>query len=186
MTTPTGQPQALAHVARWVQEGLARDRDALAELVLATVDPLGRPDLRIVPGRGWTTRGLLIHTDRDSAKVRDLTARPSLVTALLTWSDPRRQARIHATAIVLAAEETNVEFLRRDIASQRRAWARSGQSIPAAGPDGNYPPPPTWAAVELIATEIDLWEMSGGDVRRSSHVLTEAASVADTVPHDHR
>lgn len=168
MTSTIDLAAALDRVRRWLDEGRERGRDAAAELVLATVDATGRPDLRIVPCRGWTGRGPILHTDVGTAKVRDMVERPSLVAAHLSWPDPRRQVRLRATAVLLGEDDLGREFARRDLASQRRAWARAGLDAPGPDADDPIPPPPTWTAVELVVDQVELWEIADGVEHRTT------------------
>jgi pyridoxamine 5'-phosphate oxidase len=162
---------------RWLRD--ARERsgqpnpDAMA---LATVDAAGEPRARMVLCRGFDAlRGQLVfYTNRESAKGRELAARP-FAAAVFHWDALARQARIDGPVRLAPDALSDAYFAGRPRDSQIAAWA-SRQSAPIAsrralldeieaaaerfgGVDAGppVPRPPHWGGYLLVARRVELW-----------------------------
>jgi pyridoxamine 5'-phosphate oxidase len=150
-------------------------------MTLATVDATGSPRARVVLCRGFDSeRGeLTFHTNRSSAKGRELAAQP-VATAVFYWDALSRQARITGSVRLAPDSVSDAYFASRPRASQIAAWA-SEQSEPVAsrvallerlastadrfgGLDAGdpVPRPPHWGGYVLLPSRVELWVGSDG------------------------
>jgi pyridoxamine 5'-phosphate oxidase len=159
----------------WFQEAIAsepRDPNAMA---LATVDPDGLPNVRMVllkgvddPGR--TDRGFVFYTNLESAKGRELAA-VAKAAIVFHWKSLGRQVRVRGPVSPVTGEEADAYFATRHRGSRIGAWA-SAQSRPmgsrldlaksvasysARYAVGAIPRPPQWSGFRIVPVEIEFW-----------------------------
>jgi pyridoxamine 5'-phosphate oxidase len=91
-------------------------------MTVSTVDEDGTPDARIVLVRGADARGFAFYTNYDSAKSRQLAARP-VAAAVFGWLDLHRQVRVRGTVDRVPDAESDDYFGSRPRGSQLGAWA---------------------------------------------------------------
>ena len=77
----------------WLEEAAATEINDPEAMTLSTVDEGGLPDARMVLCKGADAAGLVFYTNAESAKGRELAARPK-AAALFHWKSLRRQARV--------------------------------------------------------------------------------------------
>ena len=163
-------PDPLSQFARWY--ALAREAAPLAEaMTLATVDAEGAPDARMVLLKGFDPRGFRFFTNLESAKGRQLAARPD-AALVLYWRELDRQVRIRGAVERLGEDESDAYFATRARDSQLGAWA-SPQSRPLESrialdemraevelryPEGEVPRPQHWGGFLLRPDSIELWQ----------------------------
>lgn len=138
---------------------------------VATVDDAGRPSLRTVLAKGMDERGVVFYTNYDSAKARDLDARPYAAAQFL-WLAHERQVRLTGSVQRVAAAETAAYFHSRPRGSQLGAWA-SPQSqvitsravlesayaeVEARFADGEVPVPDHWGGYLLTPDAVEFWQ----------------------------
>ncbi|MCW2495954.1 pyridoxamine 5'-phosphate oxidase [Jatrophihabitans sp.] len=138
---------------------------------LATVDEFGHPAVRTVLAKGIDERGVSFFTNYDSAKGRDLDARPYAAIVFL-WPAHERQVRLSGPVSRVSAEETAAYFATRPRGSQLGAWASpqsqvvasraSLEALQAAAEerfgDGEIPPPPNWGGYRLAPEAVEFWQ----------------------------
>ncbi len=141
---------------------------------LATVDPEGGPDARIVLLKEVEDNGFHFYTNRRSTKGRQLQAlgRAALV---FYWDALGRQVRVRGSVERLPEEESDAYFRVRPRGSQMGAWA-SEQSAPIADREAlearyreaearfasdAVPRPPHWGGYLLRPLEIEFWREGG-------------------------
>lgn len=152
---------------------------------LATVDPDGRPSIRIVLLRGFDDRGFVFYTNIESQKGLEL-RRPGSPPAALCfyWPPMARQARVEGTASQVADAEADAYWATRPRGHQVAAYA-SEQSRPLPGgraeleanfaewdrklPQSGVPRPPFWSGFRIAPDRIEFWE--GRDNRLHERVL---------------
>ncbi|KAB2847416.1 MAG: pyridoxamine 5'-phosphate oxidase [Hyphomicrobiaceae bacterium] len=148
------------------------DPDAMA---LATVDPSGLPNVRMVllkgvDAAGHPSRGFVFYTNYESAKGREiLSARKAALC--FHWKSLRRQVRVRGIVSEVTKEEADAYFASRPRGSRLGAWA-SDQSRPlesrfalekkvalvaARYPIGGVPRPPHWSGFRITPVEIEFW-----------------------------
>ena len=95
---------------------------------LATVDPAGRPSVRMVLVKAFDAEGFRFFTNYESRKALDLEANPRAALCFW-WPWIEVQVRIEGSVARLAAGESDAYFASRALGSQLGAWA-SAQSRP--------------------------------------------------------
>lgn len=163
-------PDPFVQFSAWF--GLAEREAPLAEaMTLATVDPAGEPDARMVLLKGFDHRGFRFFTNSESAKGRQLAATPN-AALILYWRELDRQVRARGAVERLDSAESDAYFATRPRDSQIGAWA-SPQSRPL--PDraaldaavveherrfagGAVPRPPQWGGFVLVPEQVEFWQ----------------------------
>lgn len=95
---------------------------------LATVDDQGVPDARYVLVRGADARGLAFYSNYNSAKGRQLDARP-VAAATFGWLDLHRQVRVRGIVQRTSAADSDEYFASRPRPSQIGAWASPQSTV---------------------------------------------------------
>jgi pyridoxamine 5'-phosphate oxidase len=156
--------------ADWYE--LADAEVALADAIcIATVDPDGLPDARMVLLKGHGGDGFRFYTNLESAKGRQLAATPH-AAMVAYWRELDRQVRSRGPVERLDGAESDAYFAGRPRASQLGAWA-SAQSEPIgsreelddrvaeldiAYRDRPIPRPAHWGGYLLIPREVEFWQ----------------------------
>ena len=157
---------------RWHDEALAAGLAEPNAMTLSTVDLHGAPDARIVLARGVDRHGFVFYTNYESAKSRQLTARP-VAAATFGWLDLHRQVRVRGAVERVSERESDEYFAGRPRASQIGAWA-SPQSEQIADRDeldrlvearrlafetaDVVPRPSFWGGWRLVPDELEFWQ----------------------------
>lgn len=139
-------------------------------MALATADPDGLPDVRMVLLKDVDETGFVFYTNLDSAKGRQLAANPQAALCF-HWKSLRRQVRVRGPLDAVDGEEADAYFQSRARDSRIGAWA-SAQSRPLesrfalekAVADtalrfgiGPVPRPPFWSGFRLRPVRIEFW-----------------------------
>jgi len=160
----------------WFADAKAKEINDPNAMALASVDPDGMPNLRVVLLKGLDgaetgdQRGFVFYTNFNSAKGRELQA--SHRAALnFHWKSLRRQIRIRGAVSVVDDAEADTYFATRARDSRIGAWA-SQQSDPMEHPDAlrnaveterarfgedAVPRPPHWSGFRIIPLQIEFW-----------------------------
>jgi pyridoxamine 5'-phosphate oxidase len=154
----------------WLAEATRSEINDPEAMALATVDPDGLPNVRMVLCKGADARGLVFYTNIESVKGRELAAQPK-AAALFHWKSLRRQARFRGAITHVTTAESDAYFASRPRGSQVGAWA-SQQSRPLASRaaleaavtdferrfgDAPVPRPDHWRGYRLTPVEIEFW-----------------------------
>src|SRR5680860_400595 len=123
----------IEHWLRWHDEALAAGLAEPNAMTVSTIDARGAPDARIVLARGVDRHGFVFYTNYESAKSRQLNARP-VAAATFGWLDLHRQVRVRGTVERVSERESDEYFASRPRGSQIGAWA-SPQSEQIDGRD---------------------------------------------------
>ncbi len=171
--TAVDEPFAL--FAAWLRDAERSEPNDPNAMALATVDPDGLPNVRMVllkgvDGADETDRGFVFYTNLESAKGRELLA--SRKAALdFHWKSLRRQVRVRGLVSVVDDAEADAYFASRARGSRLGAWA-STQSRPlesrfalekavalvtAKYAIGEIPRPPHWSGFRVTPVEIEFW-----------------------------
>lgn len=157
---------------RWHDEAMEAGLAEPNAVVLATVDLDGSPDARVVLVRGADERGLVVYTNRTSAKGRQLAACDQ-ATAVSSWLDLHRQVRVRGHVELVDDAQSDDYFASRPRDHQLGAWA-SPQSEVIADRDvltarlaevterfadrAEVPRPPGWGGYRLVPREWEFWQ----------------------------
>ncbi len=156
--------------AVWFAEAVKSEPNDPNAMALATVDPDGLPDVRMVLLKGFDTAGFVFYSHLDSAKGRELAATPK-AGLLFHWKSLRRQVRIRGTVTRVTDAEADAYFATRPKQAQIGAWA-SKQSQPlesrmafekaialnaAKYAIGEVPRPPGWSGWRIAPQAFEFW-----------------------------
>jgi pyridoxamine 5'-phosphate oxidase len=160
----------------WFAEAEAHEPNDPNAMSIATVDPSGLPNVRMVllkgldPAERGADRGFVFYTNFEGAKGRELLATPKAALGF-HWKSLRRQVRIRGAVTVVSDAEADAYFASRPRGSRIGAWA-SQQSRPlesrfalekavasytAKYPLGEIPRPPYWSGFRVTPLEIEFW-----------------------------
>src|SRR6266498_2394574 len=139
-------------------------------MTVATVDPDGCPDARMMLLKSVDERGFVFYTNLRSAKAQALMHDPR-VALCFYWADIGKQVRVRGRANIVSEEEADAYFATRPRLSQISAWA-SKQSRPMRGYFeletevaktalhfglGEVPRPPFWSGFRVVPERIEFW-----------------------------
>jgi pyridoxamine 5'-phosphate oxidase len=171
----------------WLQQAAASGLEEPTAMTVATVDPDGYPDARLLLLKGVDERGFVFFTNMESPKAQALLRDPR--TALcFYWMPLDKQVRMRGRAEVVSDEEADAYFATRPRLSQISAWA-SKQSQPMQGyfkleaevakvtlrfGIGNIPRPPFWSGFRVVPERIEFW--TGKPFRRHHRILYTRAA----------
>jgi pyridoxamine 5'-phosphate oxidase len=162
----------LEQLRTWLHEALSNDAVFEANAMqVATVDPEGRPSVRTVLAKGVDERGVVFYTNYESAKGRDLAARP-YAGAVLFWAALERQVRIRGPIERVDRAETEAYFASRPRGSQVAAWASPQSSVIASRAEleaavraveerfcgQDVPAPPHWGGYLIRPDTVEFWQ----------------------------
>lgn len=156
---------------RWFQEAYVAGVAEPNAVTLGTVGLDGAPDSRIVLIREAGRGGLVFYTNYDSAKSRQLEARPH-AAAVFSWLELHRQVRIRGRVERVSDEVSDMYFASRPRASQLGAWASSQSEVVADRAEieasvadrtlefanGPVPRPPNWGGWRVVPAEWEFWQ----------------------------
>jgi pyridoxamine 5'-phosphate oxidase len=154
----------------WLTEALAKEPNDANAMALATADPDGLPDVRMVLLKEADDRGFVFYSNLESAKGRQLQANPK-ASLLFHWKSLRRQVRVRGTVSPVSEAEADAYWATRARPAQLGGWA-SAQSRPL--PDrmalekkiaevglkfglGKVPRPPHWSGFRVTPSVIEFW-----------------------------
>jgi pyridoxamine 5'-phosphate oxidase len=156
--------------ARWMAEAEQSEVNEANAMSLATVDALGRPNLRMVLLKGWDRDGFVFYSNKESAKGSEIFSHPHAALNL-HWKSLRRQVRVRGPVAEVSGAEADAYFATRAKDSQIGAWA-SAQSRPmetrfvfekeiaryiAKFAFGKVPRPAYWTGFRVAPLEIEFW-----------------------------
>lgn len=164
-------PFAIARA--WLAEAEASEPNDPNAIALATVDPDGMPDVRMVLLKDIDGAGadgsFVFYTNYDSAKGRQIEASRK-AAFVLHWKSLRRQIRVRGTVTREEGPQADAYFASRALQSRIGAWA-SRQSQPLASRGalmaeaakmglrlGTNPPRPAfWGGYRIRPERIEFW-----------------------------
>jgi pyridoxamine 5'-phosphate oxidase len=155
----------------WFAEAQASEPNDPNAMAVATVDPDGRPSVRMVLLKGHDERGFVFYTNFESRKGQALAANRH-AALLFHWKSLRRQIRIEGPVTPVADAEADAYFASRPRDSQIGAWA-SAQSralpsrahfmervaqVSARYDGGDVPRPPHWSGFRTTPERFEFWQ----------------------------
>jgi pyridoxamine 5'-phosphate oxidase len=160
----------LALFTAWFQEAKVSEPADANAMALATVDPDGMPNVRIVLLKGLDERGFVFYTNLESRKGQELAGNAKAGLAF-HWKSLTRQVRVRGPVEPVSAAEADAYFASRPKLSQIGAWA-SRQSSPlesrlafekavamttARYALGKVPRPPYWSGFRVVPLVMEFW-----------------------------
>lgn len=155
----------------WMADAEKMEPNDPNAMSLATIDPDGRPSLRIMLLKGADERGFVFFTNRDSRKGLAIASHPA-VALCFHWKTLGRQVRVTGNAAMIDEEESDAYYDSRPLGSRIGAWA-SLQSRPLENRSalaarvsavesrfaaGQAPPrPPHWGGYCVAPETIEFW-----------------------------
>ena len=166
--TAADEPFALFEA--WLNEAIKSEPNDPNAMALATVDPEGLPNVRMVLMKGFDADGFVFYSHIASQKGRELAANPK-AALLFHWKSLRRQVRIRGNVTPVTEAEADSYFATRPKQAQIGAWA-SKQSqelesrfafeqafakVAAKHMIGEVPRPPGWSGWRIKPSRIEFW-----------------------------
>ena len=163
--------EPFALFGEWFREAAATEPGLPEAMSLATASKDGRPSVRMVLLKEFSSAGFVFYTNTASRKGRDLTENP-FGALCLYWKFLSRQVRIEGPFAPVTAAEADAYFASRPRDSQLAAWASdqsevlatraelferfmSAQKTYAGAP---VPRPPYWSGYRLRPETIEFWQ----------------------------
>ena len=155
---------------QWFADATASEPNDPNAMALATVDPQGMPDVRMVLMKGYDEQGFVFYTNTGSAKGTQLLASRK-AAIVFHWKSLHRQVRVRGPIEQVSDAEADAYFQSRPRDSRIGAWA-SQQSRPlesrfalekavavnaAKYAVGNVPRPPHWTGFRIMPVAIEFW-----------------------------
>ncbi|KOF12916.1 pyridoxamine 5'-phosphate oxidase [Ensifer adhaerens] len=154
----------------WLKDAEGSEINDPNAVALATVDPDGLPNVRMVLLKDFDERGFVFYTNFESQKGREiLSARKAAMC--FHWKSLRRQVRVRGPVEIVSEAEADEYFKSRPRGSRIGAWA-SKQSRPlesrfalekavaeytARHALGEIPRPEYWSGFRIRPTSIEFW-----------------------------
>lgn len=169
----SGIPDAkdpFSQFGEWLSLAESSEPNDANAMALATVDPSGLPNVRMVLLKGYDAAGFVFYTNYESAKGRELLSAKKAALCF-HWKSQRRQVRVRGQITEVTPEEADAYFASRPKDSQIGAWA-SRQSrqlkgrfelekeiavVAARYALSKVPRPPHWSGFRLTPLEIEFW-----------------------------
>ena len=159
----------------WLTEAEGTEPNDPNAIALATVDPSGLPNVRMVLLKEIADDAFVFFTNYDSAKGGEIEA-TGKAAFVLHWKSLQRQIRVRGTVSRESDAGSDAYYNSRALGSRIGAWA-SAQSRPLASKaalmeavareglkHGLHPKrPPFWGGYRIVPTEIEFW--AAGDFR---------------------
>ncbi len=163
-------PTWLAQFQRWFDDAVAAQLPEPNAMVLATADPDGAPDARVVLLKGLDEDGLVFVTNHASAKGAQL-ALDDRVALVFPWHALQRQVRITGTATRLDDAGSDALWDPRPRGAQLAAAATVQSSTVAsraelvaafrdldAQTEGPLPRPASWGGYRVRPQTVEFWQ----------------------------
>jgi pyridoxamine 5'-phosphate oxidase len=167
----TAADEPLSLFTAWLKDASASEPRDPTAMTLATVDPDGLPNARMVLLKGVDERGFVFYINMDSQKGRELDAQAK-AALVFHWKSLNKQVRVRGLVEPVTDAEADAYFASRPKQAQIGAWA-SKQSAPlesrlafekavalyaAKYALGTVPRPPNWSGYRVVPTTIEFWQ----------------------------
>ena len=153
----------------WLAEAEKQEPNDPNAIALATVDPDGLPNVRMVLLKEIEADAFVFYTNYGSAKGQEI-AGSGKAAFVLHWKSLRRQIRVRGTVSREEGPQADAYFASRSLKSRLGAWA-SQQSQPLSSREAlmaeaarvavtkgpNPPRPPNWGGFRIHPLEIEFW-----------------------------
>ena len=166
--TEENEPYSL--FGAWLADAEKSEPNDPNAVALATVDPAGLPNVRMVLLKGFDERGFVFYTNFESQKGQEILYSHKAAMCF-HWKSLRRQVRIRGDVEVVTEEEADAYYATRPRGSRIGAWA-SKQSRPLEGrfalekavaeftaryAIGEIPRPSHWSGFRIKPVSLEFW-----------------------------
>lgn len=171
----------------WLAEAEATEPNDPNAIALATVDPEGLPNVRMVLLKEIEPAAFVFYTNYESRKGQEIAA-SGKAAFVLHWKSLARQIRVRGLVSREDGPKADAYYASRSLQSRLGAWA-SRQSQPLAsraalmaevtrvtaikGPNPDRPP--FWGGFRIVPLEIEFWQ--DGAFRLHDRIRWERATV---------
>lgn len=153
----------------WLTEAEATEPNDPNAIALATVDPEGLPNVRMVLLKDIEDDAFVFYTNYESKKAQEIAA-AGKAAFVLHWKSLRRQIRVRGVTEREDGPQADAYYASRSLKSRLGAWA-SKQSAPLSSREAlmadvakltlslgiNPPRPPFWGGIRIRPVEIEFW-----------------------------
>ncbi|OOF69842.1 pyridoxamine 5'-phosphate oxidase [Rodentibacter caecimuris] len=160
----------LKQFEKWLNEAINAKVCEPTAVNLATVDPFGKPQNRLVLLKEVNDKGFVFFTNYHSKKGQAIAQNPSVALTFF-WPELERQVRIEGKAEKISAQQSDDYFNSRPYTSRIGAWASEQSAvisshtsliakaaIIAAKHPVQVPRPPHWGGYLVIPECIEFWQ----------------------------
>jgi len=162
----------------WFAEAQEKEPNDPNAMAVATVDPEGRPSVRMVLLKAWDESGFVFYTNLESRKGRELRANPH-AALVFGWLEVNRQVRIEGPVEELGPEVVDAYWRTRPRGSRIGAWASDQSRVladreeldrraaamaerfgddPSLDPDHPVPRPVDWGGYRVVPERYEFWQ----------------------------
>lgn len=156
--------------AEWLEDARKSEPNDPNAVAVATVDPDGMPNVRMVLLKGFDERGFVFYTNFESAKGQEILS-AGKAAMCFHWKSLRRQVRVRGPVEQVSDTEADAYYDSRPRGSRIGAWA-SKQSRPlesrfalekavaeytAKFAVGSIPRPAHWSGFRILPQTIEFW-----------------------------
>ncbi len=167
----TAADEPLRLFAAWFAEAKRAEPVNPDAMTLATVDPGGMPNARLLLLKGFDERGFVFYTNVDSVKGHELAGAPKAALTFY-WKSLQRQVRVRGSVEPVSQQEADAYFATRPRPAQIGAWASRQSSAlesrmvfekavalqTAKFANGAVARPPNWSGYRVVPQEIEFWQ----------------------------
>lgn len=153
----------------WLDEASRTEAEDPNAIALATVDPDGLPNVRMVLLKEIEADAFVFYTNFDGTKGQELAQTPK-AAFVMHWKSLRRQIRVRGPVERVEDAQADAYYMSRSLKSRLGAWA-SAQSRPlqsrtalmaevarVTATQGTNPKrPPFWGGFRIRPVEIEFW-----------------------------
>ena len=153
----------------WLAEAEKTEPNDPNAIAIATVDPEGLPNVRMVLLKEIADDAFVFYTNYDSAKGQEIAA-SGKAAFVMHWKSLRRQVRVRGAVTRDEGPGADAYYASRNIQSRLGAWAsRQSQPLSSRGAlmaevakitalkGPNPPRPPFWGGFRISPVEIEFW-----------------------------
>ena len=166
--TVASEPIAL--FSDWLAEARQSEVNDPTAVAVASVDPDGMPNVRMVLMKEFDARGFVFYTNFESAKGEEILATPKAAMCF-HWKSLRLQVRLRGPVEVVSDAEADEYFASRPLGSRIGAWASkqsralesrhalemSVAKFTAKYAVGGVPRPDYWSGFRIKPVSIEFW-----------------------------
>jgi pyridoxamine 5'-phosphate oxidase len=156
--------------AQWLGDAEKSEPNDPNALALATVDPDGLPDVRMVLLKGFDEQGFVFYTNFESAKGKEILSSRKAAMCF-HWKSLRRQVRVRGPVEIVSDAEADAYYATRPRGSRIGAWAskqsrqlesrfaleKSVAEYTARHLVGEIPRPSYWSGFRIVPETIEFW-----------------------------